>query len=161
MSVDNSEMIAIQKALEALQNDIPEIMDRLAVEEGEYARDQAVLICQRKNIHRTGHYMRGFDLGRRAIRAGKNYKIDVFNNVEYAKHLEYGFRGHWVPGRWEGKSFVYMKGYREGGMYVKFTPGHLVLTTAVENTKKTQDARLERKYREELERRGLGKYADL
>lgn len=161
MAVKHDGLIDMEKKLKELENDIPEIMDRLVVEEGEYARDQAVLICQRKNIHRTGHYMRGFNFGKRAIRAGKYYKIDVFNNVEYAKHLEYGFRGHWVPGRWEGKSFVYMKGYRSGGMYVKFTPGHLVLTTAVENTKKSQDARLERKYREELKRRGFGKYADL
>lgn len=161
MAVNHDGLINLEQALKQLEEDIPVIMDKLVVEEGRYARDQAVKICRQKNIHRTGHYMRGFDYGRKAIRAGMNYKIDVFNNVEYAKHLEYGFRGHWVPGRWEGKSFVYMKGYRDGGMYVPFTPGHFVLKTAIDYTKKTQDARLERKYQKELKRRGFGKYADL
>ena len=115
MSVNNSEMIAFQKALEALQNDIPEIMDRIVVQEGMYARDQARKICKEDGIVNTGNYRRNFKSGTKAIRAGNVYKIDVYNNLDYAGHLEYGFRGHWVPGYWDGGSFVYVKGYREGG----------------------------------------------
>ena len=158
MSVNNSEMIAFQKALEALQNDIPEIMDRIVVQEGMYARDQARKICKEDGIVNTGNYRRNFKSGTKAIRAGNVYKIDVYNNLDYAGHLEYGFRGHWVPGYWDGGSFVYVKGYREGGIYVKFTLGHYTLQRAIDNTKKSQDRRIERKYLQELKKRGLDKY---
>lgn len=158
MAVDHSDLIAFQKELEALQNDIPEIMDRIVVQEGMYARDQARKICKEDGIVNTGNYRRNFKSGTKAIRAGNVYKIDVYNNLDYAGHLEYGFRGHWVPGYWDGNSFVYVKGYREGGMYVKFTPGHYTLKRAIENTKKNQDRRIERKYLQELKKRGLDKY---
>lgn len=60
MSVDNSEMIAFQKALETLQNDIPEIMDRIVVQEGEYAVGQAKKICKEEGIVNLGDYRRNF-----------------------------------------------------------------------------------------------------
>lgn len=107
MSVDNSELLAFQNQIQALKDDIPEIMDSLAVGEGRYARDQARKICKEENIVNTGDYRRNFKSGTKAIRAGNSYKIDVFNNLDYAKPLEYGFRSHFVPGHWEGNSFKY------------------------------------------------------
>ena len=92
MSVDNSELLAFQNQIQALKDDIPEIMDSLAVGEGRYARDQARKICKEENIVNTGDYRRNFKSGTKAIRAGNSYKIDVFNNLDYAKPLEYGFR---------------------------------------------------------------------
>ena len=97
------------KALVALQADIPEIMDKLVVGEGRFARDQARKICTEENIINTGDYRRNFNSSSKAIRIGTAYKIDVFNNLDYAKPLEYGFRGHFVPGHWDGKSFVYQE----------------------------------------------------
>ena len=91
MSVDNSELLAFQNQIQALKDDIPEIMDSLAVGEGRYARDQARKICKEENIVNTGDYRRNFKSGTKAIRAGNSYKIDVFNNLDYAKPLEYGF----------------------------------------------------------------------
>lgn len=155
MAVDNRELIAFQQKLKELERDIPEIMDRIVVQEGIYARDQARKICKEDGIVNTGNYRRNFKSGTKAIRAGRAYKIDVYNNLDYAGHLEYGFRGHWVPGYWEGNSFVYVKGYRDGGMYVKFTPGHYTLQRAIDNTKKSQDRRIERKFTAELKARGL------
>lgn len=155
MSVDNSEMIAFQKALETLQNDIPEIMNRIVVQEGEYAVGQAKKICKEEGIVNLGDYRRNFKCGTKAIRTGNAYKIDVYNNLDYAGHLEHGFRGHFVPGK-------YLSGhYREefpDGMYVHFQPGHHTLERAIKNTKKNQGARLERKYLQELKKRGLDKY---
>ena len=109
MSVDNSELMAFQNQIQALKDDIPEIMDSLAVGEGRYARDQARKICKEENIVNTGDYRRNFKSGTKAIRAGNSYKIDVFNNLDYAKPLEYGFRSHFVPGHWEGNSFKYQR----------------------------------------------------
>lgn len=48
MSVDNSELMAFQNQIQALKDDIPEIMDSLAVGEGRYARDQAVKSARKK-----------------------------------------------------------------------------------------------------------------
>lgn len=118
MSVDNSELMAFQNQIQALKDDIPEIMDSLAVGEGRYARDQARKICKEENIVNTGDYRRNFKSGTKAIRAGNSYKIDVFNNLDYAKPLEYGFRSHFVPGHWEGNSFKYQRNDPDGGMYV-------------------------------------------
>jgi hypothetical protein len=147
--VDNSELVAFQNQLQALENDIPEIMDQLAVGEGRYARDQARKICKEEGIVNTGDYRRNFKSGTKAIRAGRAYKIDVFNNLDYAKPLEYGFRSHFVPGHWEGSSFVYQKNDPEGGMFVGspggFVRGHFTLLRAVKRTKTTQAARLNRK----------------
>lgn len=149
MSVDNSELVAFQNQLQALENDIPEIMDQLAVGEGRYARDQARKICKEEGIVNTGDYRRNFKSGTKAIRAGRAYKIDVFNNLDYAKPLEYGFRSHFVPGHWEGSSFVYQKNDPEGGMFVGppggFVRGHFTLLRAVKRTKTNQAARLNRK----------------
>ena len=149
MSVDNSELVAFQNQLQALENDIPEIMDQLAVGEGRYARDQARKICKEEGIVNTGDYRRNFKSGTKAIRAGRAYKIDVFNNLDYAKPLEYGFRSHFVPGHWEGSSFVYQKNDPEGGMFVGspggFVRGHFTLLRAAKRTKTTQAARLNRK----------------
>ena len=149
MSVDNSELVAFQNQLQALENDIPEIMDQLAVGEGRYARDQARKICKEEGIVNTGDYRRNFKSGTKAIRAGRAYKIDVFNNLDYAKPLEYGFRSHFVPGHLEGSSFVYQKNDPEGGMFVGppggFVRGHFTLLRAVKRTKTTQAARLNRK----------------
>ena len=149
MSVDNSELVAFQNQLQALENDIPEIMEQLAVGEGRYARDQARKICKEEGIVNTGDYRRNFKSGTKAIRAGRAYKIDVFNNLDYAKPLEYGFRSHFVPGHWEGSSFVYQKNDPEGGMFVGspggFVRGHFTLLRAVKRTKTTQAARLNRK----------------
>ena len=149
MSVDNSELVAFQNQLQALENDIPEIMDQLVVGEGRYARDQARKICKEEGIVNTGDYRRNFKSGKKAIRAGRAYKIDVFNNLDYSKPLECGFRSHFVPGHWEGSSFVYQKNDPEGGMYVGppggFVRGHFTLLRAVKRTKTTQAARLNRK----------------
>lgn len=137
------------KALVALQADIPEIMDKLVVGEGRFARDQARKICTEENIINTGDYRRNFNSSSKAIRIGTAYKIDVFNNLDYAKPLEYGFRGHFVPGK-------YLSGpYREkfpDGMYVKFKPGRYTLERAIEETKRTQESRIERKLNKEIKK---------
>lgn len=137
-----------RRQLAALKRDIPAVMDELVIGEGRYAADQAKRICKQDRIVNIGAYRENFHSGDVAIRKGHEYKIDVFNNLDYAKPLEYGFRSHFVPGYWDGKVFVYVPGY-PGGMYVGppggFVKGHLTLTRAVEQTRKTQEARLNRR----------------
>jgi hypothetical protein len=165
VSVDNSGMIEFQRQLEALKNDIPDIMEELIVGEGVYAVKQAKLICKndRPDIVNNGDYRNNFHAGNKALthsnnndydgskpqRTGKAYRIDVYNNLDYAKPLEYGFRSHFVPGHWDGQTFVYQRNDPEGGMYVGpykgYVRGHFTLRRAIKRTKDTQDARLNRK----------------
>lgn len=165
MGVKNNGLIEFQKKLEALRDDIPEIMEELVVGEGSYAVKQAKLICKNDipDVINTGDYRNNFHTGDKALsftgnephdgsrpkRKGKWYKIDVYNNLDYAKPLEYGFRSHFVPGHWAGKTFVYNRNDPKGGMYVGehggYVRGRFVLKRAIKNTKDTQEARLKRK----------------
>lgn len=162
MSVDFSELSAFRERVEKLRSEIPAIMEQLVVGEGVYAVRQARLICKEDGVVNNGTYRMNFHAGSSALmdpgrseydgsgvrRSGNAYKIDVYNNLDYAKHLEYGFRSHFVPGYWEGHTFVYQPGF-PGGMYVGpyngFVGGHFTLRRAVRRTKQTQDARLKRK----------------
>lgn len=162
MSFDFHELTEFRERLDALKDDIPEIMSQLVIGEGVYAVKQARSICTEDGIVNNGTYRMNFHAGNKALmdpgrkmhdgspvqRNGTNYKIDVYNNLDYAKHLEFGFRSHFVPGYWSGHTFVYQPGFH-GGMYVGpyngFVRGHFTLRRAVRRTKQTQDARLGRK----------------
>lgn len=180
MSVDNKGLINLQKQLEQLRDEVPDIMEELVIGEGVYAVKQAKLICKNDvpDIVNTGDYRNNFHAGNKALthqnnndhdgsrpqRSGRRYRIDVYNNLDYAKPLEYGFRSHFVPGHWSGHVFVYQKNDPEGGMYVGpyggYVRGHFTLLRAIRQTKDTQNARLTRKIdqilQERLSPRGSG-----
>ena len=135
------------KAIDKAVKDAPEFFNQMAVTVGQWAVKIAKEICRDEHISRSlhnssGQYAAAFHSGTRAIRHGNAYKIDVYNNLDYAKHLEYGFRSHFVPGYWIGSSFIYQPGF-PGGMYVGpkggFVPGHFVLTRACKETKEDAD----------------------
>lgn len=161
MSVDLSGMQGFHDRIQALKNDIPEIMDQLAVGEGRYARDQARKICKEEKIHISGEYRRNFKSGTKSLRVGNSYKIDVYNNLDYASYVEYGFRSHFVPGHWEGHTFVHQRNDEAGGMYVGpyggYVRGRFVLRRAVKRTEITQAARLNRKMNQIINQRVNGR----
>lgn len=162
MSVDNRELEEFQRKLAALKEQVPEFMRALALGEGVHAASEARRICKAEGIVDTGNYRENWHAGDRRVGTrskdvsdgckvrvrGKTYSIDVYNNAEYAKPLEYGFRSHFVPGRWEGNTFVYQPGF-PGGMYVGpkggYVRGRFVLRRAVRRTELTQPDRLRRK----------------
>lgn len=174
MSFKFKKLVQFRDNLLDLIDDVPEIMEELVVGEGVYAVKQAKLITKNDSpdIIDSGAYRNNFHAGDKAIGAplgrlhdgskpkvsGKTYRIDVYNNLDYAKHLERGFRSHWVPGRFEGNTFVYVRGYKPapgdkddpGGMYVGprngYVKGRFVLLRATKRTKITQEARLKRKF---------------
>lgn len=175
MSVDFSEISEMRKRMEALADDMPKIMEQLVIGEGVYAVTQARRICKEEGIVNNGTYRMNFHTGNRASapsisaeaydgkrirQKGSNYFIDVYNNLDYAQHLEHGFRSHFVPGYWQGHTFVYQPGF-PGGMYVGpyngFVPGHFVLRRAIRRTKLTSDARIQRKFDSILNQRINGK----
>lgn len=165
------------KELEKLKADMPKIMDTLIKGEGEFAVKQAKLMAttEEPDTVNTGFYRNSFHYGRKntfghgegagrdydgskSQRKGEDYSIDVYNSAEYAIHLEYGFRAHFVPGYWQGSTFVYDPAAREGMFVGKpggYVPGKYHLRNALAITKRLQDARLSRKIKKELRRRGL------
>lgn len=72
--------------------------------------------------------------------------VHVYNNTDYALHVEYGHRQkkRWVPGRWENGHFVYDPDEKESGMMLKprFIKGYKMLSRGLFDIKQTfiQDA---------------------
>ena len=159
MSVDRKELQAYIAKLEKLKKDAPDIMRELIAGEGTYAVRQARKICKNEpGLVNTGAYRENWHTGGLARRNGNSYIIDVYNNLDYASHLEHGFRSHFVPGHWEGNTFVYQPNDPEGGMFVGpkkdvTVRGHFTLRRAVYRTKQTQQARLTRKINKILKER--------
>lgn len=101
MSFDFHELTQFRERLDALKNDIPEIMSQLVIGEGVYAVKQARSICTEDGFVNNGTYRMNFHAGNKALmdpgrkmhdgspvqRNGTNYKIDVYNNLDYAKAL--------------------------------------------------------------------------
>lgn len=151
MSVNKVELELYIEKLKELQNDVPEIMDRIAVGEGIYAVKQARSICKNDSpdIVNTGDYRRNWKSDQAAKRVGRRSIVRFYNPLDYAGPLEYGFRAHFVPGHWEGNTFVYNRDDPEGGMFVGpsggYVRGHFVLKRAAKRTKDTQQARVSRK----------------
>ena len=178
MSVNNKELVALERKLARLGKDISPEIEQIIIAEGVYAAGRAKAIATSESgLHNTGDYKNNMHAGNKAItyngsadydgsrprKSGNSYRIDLYNNLDYASHLEYGFRAHFVPGHWEGRSFVYQRGDKEGGMFVgkpgQVIRGHHAITRAAKDTKATQGARITRKLNEILEKHmgGAGK----
>lgn len=172
MSFDYRELQEYRKRIELLRKDLPRIEEELIIGEGDYAVKQTKIICKNDSpdIVNTGAYRNSWHTGNKALtfdghdnhdgsrprKVGKKFLIDVYNNLDYASHLEYGFRAHFVPGHWEGKTFVYSPNDPAGGMYVgkpgSYVRGHFVLRRAKHRVKNTQTARVTRKWNEILKK---------
>lgn len=159
MSVNKNELVAYIGKLQAMKDEVPDIMGQIAVGEGEYAVKQARLICttDRPDIVNNGDYRRNWKSDKMAKRSGRNYTVRFYNPLDYASHLEYGFRSHFVPGHWEGHTFVYNPDDPEGGMFVGpyggYVRGHYTMQRAVKDTKKNQNQRIQRKFIREVKKR--------
>lgn len=151
MSVKKTDLVNYIQQLQTLKGDIPEIMDEIAVGEGVYAVKQARLICKNDvpDIVNTGDYRRNWKSDRKAKRSGRRYIVRFYNPLDYAGHIEHGFRSHFVPGHWDGNTFVYNRDDPEGGMFVGpkggYVRGRFTMKRAVKRTKDTQQARVNRK----------------
>lgn len=143
MPVNKKDLKDWLACLEQMQDDIPLIIDKLAVEEGKYAVKQANKICKNEpGLINTGDYRHNWKSDNQAKKAGKKYIVKFYNTLEYAEPLEYGFRSHFVPGHWEGNTFVYAPKDPKGGMYVGppggYVRGHFTLLRAVHRTEEAQ-----------------------
>lgn len=178
---DVAGLLKFKQALEDMEKDAPDIVSDLVVGEGVYAVKQARRICKMKKIKDTGSYRLNWHCGDKAVpaweseeipdgsppkKSGTTYKIDVYNNLDYASHLEYGFRSHFVPIKYFNSSFVarYMakNGLKEtpAGIYVSgkkhnnggpgYVKGFYVLDEAMKKTELTQQKRLSHKWNKKV-----------
>ena len=152
MSVNRNELVQYIENLKALRDTgLPDIMSEIAVGEGLFAVGEARKICKNDvpDIVNNGDYRRNWKSDKTAKRSGKRYIVRFYNALDYAGHLEHGFRSHFVPGHWEGNTFVYNPDDPEGVMFVGpkggYVRGRFVLRRAVKRTKDTQYARVNRK----------------
>lgn len=159
MSVNRNELVQWIGKLEQLTADIPDIMSQIVVGEGVYAVERARLICTNDSpdIVNTGDYRRNWKSDQTAKHAGRRFIVRFYNPLDYAGHLEHGFRSHFVPGHWEGHTFVYNRDDPEGGMFVGpkggYVRGRFTMKRAVKRTLDTQQARASRKMDYEINKR--------
>ena len=158
---DKKALLEFRDKLEKLKDNAPAVMEEIAIGEGVYAVKQARLICKNEKIVDSGAYRmnwhtgtagtdkanaEGYD-GTAPKNKGKYVEIDIYNNLDYAKHLEFGFRSHFVPVKY--LSNHYRKQFPDG-MYVGepggYVRGKYVMKRAVNRTEKTQKARITRKF---------------
>jgi len=70
-------------------------------------------------------------------RTGLGWKKEVGNGADYASYIEFGFRSHFVPGKWNGDKFIYDPNAKSG-MYVgekgKYVRGRYMLKKATQKS---------------------------
>lgn len=138
-------LMQFRDRLQRLSAEVPNLLCEMADREGQYVVKRAKEICTKENIGNTGQYREGFHSDPPQY-DGRHISVRVYNGVDYAEYLEYGFRSHWVPGEWEGNTFVYMPGYTDGGMYVGpkggYVRGHYVFHRALAMQKQSYERRM-------------------
>lgn len=142
----------LARELERLADDIPKIMNELAVGEGANVVKIAKRITNDEQIYRTRNYKRSFHSDDKARVAGDTYFVNAGNTAEYAEYIEKGFKRHFVPGHWEGDIFVYDHNEKTGAVFGPMQ-GRWVMKRAAEETEATQQARLERKLNKKLNKK--------
>jgi len=96
----------------------------------------------------TGLLRNSFQIGD-LVQRGDVYEVEVYTDTEYALHVEYGTKGHWTPGRWQGKSFVYDPS-ADTGIYFKAQPGRFMMKLGVEQVDRAMKSHFERHMRKWL-----------
>ena len=87
---------------------------------------------QVREPQKSGELVNHFKL-RRAT--GADLSIAIVNKLPYADHIEDGFfqTKRWVPGHWEGDTFVYTPGEKTGMMLDdRWVPGNHIVRTSRE-----------------------------
>lgn len=82
----------------------------------------------------TGLLRNSWSIGN-IVKQGDAYIIEVYSDIEYASFVEHGFRAHWIPGRWEGNTFVYdasaKTGMQVGPKGGGWVPGKFMMTISM------------------------------
>ena len=96
-----------------------------------------------KTPHDTGNLQNSWGIG--DIHSnGKNLEIEIINTAEYATEVEFGHRGVYVPA--VGVTLH---------VDTKWTDGHFMLTTSIDNIQKQMPARFEQEFQNFLKAHNL------
>jgi hypothetical protein len=90
--VDKSDFDRIQREMEKIKDELPGELKKMAIAEGEHY----VTVAQRKSPEDTGMFKSEWRASP-PRQAGNSLIVELYNNSAYAKHIEYGFRAHFVP----------------------------------------------------------------
>lgn len=99
-----------------------------------------------------GQLRRAWTVGK-VQRYGNSYVVEIFNNTEYASFVENGFRAHWVPGYWQGKTFVYDPNAKTGmqvGPKNGWVEGRFMMTISMKEIERELPRYLEKRSAELL-----------
>lgn len=111
----------IEKKLERLAKTAPEKRDKFVEIQGQIL----VGLAKKKTPVDDGTLQAGWH--RSDVSDGKT---EVYNNTDYAAHVEYGYRRkeRWVPGEWKGEHFAYNPDAKTGmRLKPKFIKGKKML----------------------------------
>ncbi|MBD8499961.1 HK97 gp10 family phage protein [Paenibacillus arenosi] len=144
MGSNVKQLIKYRQKLLDLQREAPKVTQKLLIQEGEHAARQAKVIASSGNPDAvdTGRYRNHFHTGNRTRAhannkeydgskprtTGMTYQIDVYNNVPYARVIEYGRR-------------------TKSGSFVK---GRYILRRAMKQAEASRQSRLQRKFSSQL-----------
>lgn len=91
----------------------------------------------------TGLLRNSFQIGEILESNDGTFSVEVYTDIEYALHVEYGTKGHFVPGYWQGKNFVYDPAAKTG-VYFKAQPGRFMMKIGIEHVEKQMQKHFER-----------------
>lgn len=179
MKTDLKNLKRYKKNLQGMKKDIPRLLGKMAVAEGNKFVKEAVKITDAEKIYASKTYERSFHSDDTAHTSNNKITVGIGNYANYSGYIEKGFRSHFVPGYWRGNIFLYdptaKKGMIVGSYKIKETrckngrifkravptgtvPGKWVVKRAVEKVRLTQKARFERritKFIEKYSQRGI------
>ena len=122
--------------LDAFEQRLVEITQRYPEKRDKFLRQEGELI--------VGRAKNNTPVDQGTLRAGwkrtnpMGGTMDVYNNTEYAAHVEWGHRQkkRWVPGHWNGNHFVYEPGAKTGMMLKeRVVSGAKMLHRAIDETR--------------------------
>lgn len=173
MKIDIKNLERYKKNLHDIKKDIPRLLGKMAVAEGNKFVKEAVRITDNEKIYASKTYERSFHSDDTARISNGKITVEVGNYANYSGYIETGFRSHFVPGYWKGNVFVYdptaKKGMIVGSYKIKETrckngrifkravpagtvKGKWVSKRAMEKVRLTQKARFERQIAGFMER---------
>lgn len=99
------------EGFDELENHLYDLLRTMPIKRNKFIAQQGEILlglCKDETPVNRGTGGGSLREGWRRTRANQG-AVDVYNNTEYADHVEYGHRQkkRWVPGYWSGDSFIY------------------------------------------------------
>lgn len=141
MSVDTRQLQRFARQLERAGANMDNVRREIVQKEAQSVVTRAKQICTRENIVDTGNLRNSFHAQSATVN-GNTVSCVVANNAEYASFVEYG---HLAVGK--GVAETLLQRRREAMNKEQYVRGRYVLTRAMQDTLRTQKARILKRLR--------------